>query len=185
VQKGNARGAQENLWPKFIFKSAPLRATSSGVSFSTLFANLKSLKRLAQRAVCTGRICRNAGKIYVCSADASRMPKHVEIPNSALLTRSLAVIPTKLEAVCWRGPERSRRGKPAAEILSVSEAAGAERDLGASRANCRVFCDLRLARLARFTIKTVPSPSSAGSPHFIRNLAIIEIATANNSPPRP
>jgi hypothetical protein len=22
-------GAQENLWPKFIFKSAPLRATSS------------------------------------------------------------------------------------------------------------------------------------------------------------
>ena len=23
-------GAQENLWPKFILKSAPLRATSSG-----------------------------------------------------------------------------------------------------------------------------------------------------------
>ena len=25
----NARGAQENLWPKFILESAPLRATSS------------------------------------------------------------------------------------------------------------------------------------------------------------
>ncbi len=25
----NARGAQENLWPKFILWSAPLRATSS------------------------------------------------------------------------------------------------------------------------------------------------------------
>jgi len=107
VQKGNARGAQENLWPKFIFKSAPLRATSSSVSFSTLFANLKSLKRRAQRAICTGRICRNAGKIYVCSANASRMPKHVEIPNFALLTCSLALIATKLEAVCGREPSGS------------------------------------------------------------------------------
>jgi hypothetical protein len=27
--KKNARGAQENLWPKFFLWSAPLRATSS------------------------------------------------------------------------------------------------------------------------------------------------------------
>jgi hypothetical protein len=32
-----ARGAQENLWPKFILKNAPLRATSSvGVSASAV-----------------------------------------------------------------------------------------------------------------------------------------------------
>jgi hypothetical protein len=28
----NARGAQENLWPKFFLWSAPLRATSSVLS---------------------------------------------------------------------------------------------------------------------------------------------------------
>jgi hypothetical protein len=36
-------GAQENLWPKFILKSAPLRATSSGPVYCTLGANRKPL----------------------------------------------------------------------------------------------------------------------------------------------
>ena len=39
-----ARGAQENLWPKFILESAPLRATSSGLSYCTPRANRKLLK---------------------------------------------------------------------------------------------------------------------------------------------
>ena len=34
----NARGAQENLWPKFILESAPLRATSSVLSYCKLRA---------------------------------------------------------------------------------------------------------------------------------------------------
>ena len=38
------RGVQENLWPKFIFKGAPLRATSSGDNCSTRFANSNRLK---------------------------------------------------------------------------------------------------------------------------------------------
>jgi hypothetical protein len=37
-------GVQENLWPKFIFKDAPLRATSSAVLCSTHFANSNRLK---------------------------------------------------------------------------------------------------------------------------------------------
>ncbi len=37
-------GAQENLWPKFILKSAPLRATSSVLEYSTLFANPNVVK---------------------------------------------------------------------------------------------------------------------------------------------
>ena len=40
------RGAQENLWPKFILKSAPLRATSSGVINCTHCAIPNSLKIL-------------------------------------------------------------------------------------------------------------------------------------------
>ena len=39
-------GAQENLWPKFILKSAPLRATSSGLCLSIRRANRKLLKIL-------------------------------------------------------------------------------------------------------------------------------------------
>jgi hypothetical protein len=42
--KENARGVQENLWPKFIFKGAPLRATSSGSYDSIRFANFKPMK---------------------------------------------------------------------------------------------------------------------------------------------
>ena len=40
----NARGAQENLWPKFFLWSAPLRATSSVSVQSTLAATLNLLK---------------------------------------------------------------------------------------------------------------------------------------------
>jgi hypothetical protein len=39
-------GAQENLWPKFILKSAPLRATSSGRLYCIPCANSKSLKTI-------------------------------------------------------------------------------------------------------------------------------------------
>jgi len=39
-------GAQENLWPKFILKSAPLRATSSGRLYCIPRANSKSLKTI-------------------------------------------------------------------------------------------------------------------------------------------
>jgi hypothetical protein len=37
-------GAQENLWPKFILKSAPLRATSSALKYSTHHAIPNGLK---------------------------------------------------------------------------------------------------------------------------------------------
>jgi hypothetical protein len=37
-------GAQENLWPKFILKSAPLRATSSVLEYSTHHAIPNALK---------------------------------------------------------------------------------------------------------------------------------------------
>ena len=42
------RGAQENLWPKFILKSAPLRATSSVHEYSTHCAigNAMKIQRL-------------------------------------------------------------------------------------------------------------------------------------------
>ena len=46
------RGAQENLWPKFILKSAPLRATSSVLEYSTLPANFKHLKIRDQQNSC-------------------------------------------------------------------------------------------------------------------------------------
>jgi hypothetical protein len=42
------RGVQENLWPKFIFKGAPLRATSSALYISTRLANFKLLKILGR-----------------------------------------------------------------------------------------------------------------------------------------
>ena len=45
----NARGAQENLWPKFFLWSAPLRATSSVLVQSTLGATLNSLKTHATK----------------------------------------------------------------------------------------------------------------------------------------
>jgi hypothetical protein len=38
------RGFQENLWPKFIFKVAPLRATSSILLCSIRFANSNRVK---------------------------------------------------------------------------------------------------------------------------------------------
>ena len=40
----NARGAQENLWPKFILESAPLRATSSVLCLCIRHATCNSLK---------------------------------------------------------------------------------------------------------------------------------------------
>ena len=46
----NARGVQENLWPKFIFEGAPLRATSSADHCSTRFANSNRLKMQGRRA---------------------------------------------------------------------------------------------------------------------------------------
>jgi len=35
-----ARGAQENLWPKFILRGAPLRATSSSVLVASAMPSL-------------------------------------------------------------------------------------------------------------------------------------------------
>ena len=35
-----ARGAQENLWPKFILRGAPLRATSSAVLVASAMPSL-------------------------------------------------------------------------------------------------------------------------------------------------
>ena len=39
-----ARGAQENLWPKFILKNAPLRATSSASSSASAMPSPKVVK---------------------------------------------------------------------------------------------------------------------------------------------
>lgn len=44
------RGAQENLWPKFILKSAPLRATSSALLNCTHGAIPNILKILGSSA---------------------------------------------------------------------------------------------------------------------------------------
>jgi len=52
-----ARGVQENLWPKFIFKGAPLRATSSVRICSTRFANSNHVKYKANSAVEQRRNC--------------------------------------------------------------------------------------------------------------------------------
>jgi hypothetical protein len=49
MEAKNARGAQENLWPKFFLWSAPLRATSSVSVQSTLGATLKLLKTHAAK----------------------------------------------------------------------------------------------------------------------------------------
>ena len=38
------RGTPENLWPKFILKGAPLRATSSAAIHCTCYTNAKRLK---------------------------------------------------------------------------------------------------------------------------------------------
>jgi hypothetical protein len=48
------RGVQENLWPKFIFEGAPLRATSSADNCSIRFANSNRLKMQAPQVVGTG-----------------------------------------------------------------------------------------------------------------------------------
>ncbi len=58
-------GAQENLWPKFILKSAPLRATSSALCMSIRYATRKLLKIQARQFLQTGRNCRTPRKIYV------------------------------------------------------------------------------------------------------------------------
>jgi hypothetical protein len=39
-----ARGAQENLWPKFILKNAPLRATSSAGDTASAMPRAKAVK---------------------------------------------------------------------------------------------------------------------------------------------
>jgi len=39
-----ARGAQENLWPKFILKNAPLRATSSAGGSASAVPSPKVMK---------------------------------------------------------------------------------------------------------------------------------------------
>ncbi len=44
----NARGAQENLWPKFFLWSAPLRATSSANGKAPPLPFHKLLKRLGR-----------------------------------------------------------------------------------------------------------------------------------------
>jgi hypothetical protein len=72
-------GAQENLWPKFILKSAPLRATSSGGCLSIRRANRKLLKILDGQDFPDGRNCQTPGKIYVDGSGKHRAEVVVEI----------------------------------------------------------------------------------------------------------
>jgi hypothetical protein len=61
-------GAQENLWPKFILKSAPLRATSSVFLYCIPDANPKSLKINTPRRI---RLSRNFYPIERFTSDGS------------------------------------------------------------------------------------------------------------------
>ena len=70
-----ARGAQENLWPKFILESAPLRATSSGFLFCIQRAISKPLKLRGNQGTLMRRNCQFLRKNYVTSPGARGFPK--------------------------------------------------------------------------------------------------------------
>ena len=61
---GKQRGAQENLWPKFILKSAPLRATSSAFPCCTCHTISNLLKIGGAATKMTGRNFFPASKNY-------------------------------------------------------------------------------------------------------------------------
>jgi hypothetical protein len=62
--KVKQRGAQENLWPKFILKSAPLRATSSALLSCTCHTIPNLLKIDGATTKMTGRNFFPASKNY-------------------------------------------------------------------------------------------------------------------------
>ena len=72
---GKARGAQENLWPKFILESAPLRATSSVLSLCIPRAISKLHKIHGNRGWAMRSNCQSARKNYVTSPVARGFPK--------------------------------------------------------------------------------------------------------------
>jgi hypothetical protein len=74
--KGNARGVQENLWPKFIFKGAPLRATSSADDCSIRFANSKRLKYKAPGWESQSRNCRWRERFTFAAMQAWIVPEN-------------------------------------------------------------------------------------------------------------
>jgi hypothetical protein len=70
-----ARGAQENLWPKFILESAPLRATSSDFLFCIPRAICKLFKLRGNYVTLMRRNCQLLRKNYVTSPVARGFPK--------------------------------------------------------------------------------------------------------------
>jgi hypothetical protein len=76
------RGAQENLWPKFILESAPLRATSSALPYCIRGAICKALKiRKPSRVSPVGFSPVPESFTSVPNLSAKGRPTVVEIPT--------------------------------------------------------------------------------------------------------
>jgi hypothetical protein len=83
------RGVQENLWPKFIFKGAPLRATSSADNCSTRFAKSNSLKIRDWRGEAPGRNFPWRERITLARAGARELPTVAEIVGKKIFSAGL------------------------------------------------------------------------------------------------
>ena len=64
-----------------------------------------------------GSIPVSRSRILVAVADVAQLVEHSL--GKGEVTSSILVIGSRVEAFCGRDPEHSRRGEPAAEILSV------------------------------------------------------------------
>ena len=111
ILKQNARGAQENLWPKFILWSAPLRATSSMDPRSSRVAKPKRLKMNVLAPNAKVRISEPKCKFYLVRKALCRTSRFALL---AVLQGSLAGflnndrVPQALQALSERC-ERSGR----------------------------------------------------------------------------